>query len=120
FIKSKGYIFYYHNPTELIDIQANYLGIFVSFSLAIMYFEILQTNVAKLKHYVLIPILFFFLAFLFNRTAIIATIIITLHFVILYLRRTYNFKFLISFIVFFVLAIGWILSRPIMQSKFNE
>lgn len=120
FIKSNGYIFYYHNPTELLDIQSNYLSMFVCFSLAILYSEILDDNLAKLKHYFLIPILFFSLAFLFNRTAIIVTIAITLCFVIFYLKKTHNLKFLIGFIFFFSLVIVWTIKRPIMQSKFEE
>jgi O-antigen ligase len=120
FIKSKGYIFYYHNPTELLDIQANYLGIFVCFALSIMYSEILEANVAKLKHYILFPILFFSLAFLFNRTAIIVTIVISFSFAVLYLNKTRNIKFLIGFLFFFLTATTWVIRRPIMQSKFKE
>ncbi|MFS4455316.1 O-antigen ligase family protein [Maribacter sp. 2304DJ31-5] len=119
-IKSKGYIFYYHNPTELLDIQINYLGIFICFALAILYHEILAANVAKLKHYLFIPILFFSLAVLFNRTAIIASLIITLFFVVSLFKRYRNTKFLIGFIIFFASTTTWILSRPIIQSKFEE
>ncbi|MRI01072.1 hypothetical protein GH721_11075 [Kriegella sp. EG-1] len=120
YIKSKGYIFYFHNPTEIIDLQINYLSIFICFSLAILYNEILQTNIAKLQHYILIPFFFFILAILFNRTGIIISILITIYFVLIYFKKQGNIKFLVGFIVLFCLLMGYIFTRPIVAQKFKE
>ncbi len=120
FVQSKGYIFYYHNPSEILDIQLNYLAIFVCFALAIIYHEIIQTNVIKLKHYLFVPILFFSLAVFYNRAGLITCFLITLLFIILYFKKFKNFKLAGILAILFIVSTGWILSRPIVQSKFQE
>lgn len=120
YIKSQGYIFYYHEPTEILDIQLNYLSVFVCFALGIIYNEILETNVTKLKHYLFVPILFFSLAVFYNRAGILISIIITLLFLIINFIKFKNLKFLAIFIVLFGSATLWMLSRPIVQSKFEK
>ncbi|SDD71729.1 O-antigen ligase [Pricia antarctica] len=120
YIRSKGYIFYYHDPTEILDLQLNYLAIFVCFALAIVYYELLTANVTKLQHYFFIPFLFFSLAIFYNRTSIIVAFILTVFFMIAYLKKKSNLKFLIGFIAFFILSAFWMANRPIVQSKFKE
>lgn len=120
YIKSKGYIFYYHDPTEILDLQLNYLAIFVCFALAIIYNELLTANVTKLRYYLFIPFLFFCLAVFYNRTSIIVCATITIFFVFFYLKKKKNVKFLIGFIIFFGIAAVWMANRPIVQSKFKE
>ncbi|MDT7828934.1 O-antigen ligase family protein [Pricia sp. S334] len=120
YIRSKGYIFYYHDPTEIIDLQLNYLAIFVCFTLAILYSELITANVVKLEYYFFIPFLFFSLAVFYNRTSIIVALVLTVFFIIAYLKKKGGRKFLIGFIAFFVLTTIWMANRPIVQSKFKE
>ena len=120
YIRSNGYIFYYHNPTEILDLQLNYLAIFVCFALAILYSELITTNVTKLEYYFFIPFFFFSLAVFYNRTSIIVAFLLTVYFIVAYLKRKRNLKFLMGFIVFFLFSAIWMASRPIVQSKFKE
>lgn len=120
YIRSKGYIFYYHSPTEILDLQLNYLAIFTCFALAIVYSELVNTNVIKWEYYFFIPFFFFSLAVFYNRTSIIVVFILTLFFMVAYLKKKGNLKFLIGFIAFFLFSATWVVNRPIVQSKFKE
>ncbi len=120
YIRSNGYLFYYHNPTEILDLQLNYLAIFVCFALAILYSELITTNVTKLEYYFFIPFFFFSLAVFYNRTSIIVAFLLTVFFIVAYLKRKRNLNFLIGFIVFFLFSVIWMANRPIVQSKFKE
>src|SRR5690606_23541883 len=81
-IKSKGYIFYFHQPTKIIDIQLIYLSVFTCFCLAILYQKILTSDKLIMESYLLIPFFFFSLSFFFNITRVLISITITLLFLI--------------------------------------
>ncbi|MEX0359381.1 MAG: hypothetical protein AB3N10_00205, partial [Allomuricauda sp.] len=120
YISSKGYIYYYHNPTGILDLQTNYLALFACFALAILYYQIILAKKTRLKHYVFIPFLFLSLIVLFNRAALISAVLISLFFMISFLMRTRKIKLMLSFALFLSLVTVWAATRPIVRSKFNE
>src|SRR5690606_18920449 len=120
YFKSEGYIFYYHNPTEILDVQLNYLSIFCCFSLAIIYTRILDSGKIKIIYYPLIVLFYISLSIFYNRTGIIITVMITLLFFVFYFIKYKKTKLLLLLVLLFGCGVYWMMTRPIVQSKFES
>ena len=120
FIQSKGYIFYYHEPTAILDIQLNYLSVFTCFCLAILYNKILCTGTIRIESYLLIVLFLFSLSVFYNITGILISIFITLLFLVVFVLKFKNYKLLAVLLTIVCGGSIWMISRPIIRAKLDQ